>query len=38
MVSPDSVDVSLSRLRETVKEGKPGVLPGSWGLKEWNTT
>ena len=37
MVSPDSVDMSLSRLWETVKEGKPGVLPGSWGLKEWNT-
>ena len=23
----DSVDMSLSKLRETVKDGKPGVLP-----------
>ena len=30
-------DLSLSKLREIVKEGKPGMLQ-SWGLKELDTT
>ena len=33
----DSMDMSLSRIQETVKEEKPGVLQ-SWGHKESGTT
>ena len=33
----DSMDMGLSKLRETVKTGKPGVLQ-SMGLKESDTT
>ena len=30
----DSKDMSLSKLWETVEDGKPGVLYSSWGCKE----
>ena len=33
----DSMDLSLNKLWEIVKEGKPGMLQ-SWGLKELDTT
>ena len=33
----DFIDMSLSKLWQTVKTGKPGVLQ-SWGRKELDTT
>ena len=37
MASPTQWDVSLSKLQETVKDRKPGIL-SPWGHKELDTT
>ena len=34
----DSIDVSLSKLQEIVRTGKPDVLHSPWGHKESDTT
>ena len=34
----DSMDVSLSKLQEIVRTGKPDVLHSPWGHKESDTT
>ena len=34
----DSMDTGLSKLRELVMDREPGVLCGSWGRKESDTT